>query len=507
MNCKYCGYSLEDGDENKNCPGCGKPLMEEDVTEAVKEEIREDVEQVTEFDEVKADTEVESETEEFEEVYEVENSEEDTYTQQTDTYKVPSLNVEETSQDKKRGGMIIAAFAAILIVGCIVIVIAVTSLQKKKAATDDNKKQQTVSQPVEEAKEETASGNEDSKENEQQGNLSEDTVDDENIGDYSEYAQYVSKLGDYVGVEVDMVPEEVTDEMVEQEIDSRLQAKQSKEEIKDRDLVQEGDIANIDFTGYKDGKEFEGGKGEKFDLTIGSGQFIPGFEEGLIGAKVGEMVDVEVTFPKEYQNAELAGKEATFKVKVNGIYKEVIPELTDQWCKENSDYKTVEEYKDSVRKELEQVQLNTVQNSKPDRVMQKIYESSTITGYPEGEVEKYEEQIKSMYEYYAQMYGVTVDEFVKSSMGMEKEEYEKQVKESAEQNVGFEIICYCIADKEGMKLTDEEYQEAAKNYAAQYQVQSVEEFEKKYGKAKIYNAVMTDKVLKFVADQAVEVTK
>jgi len=495
MNCKYCGYLLEDGDQSKDCPVCGKPLFDDDVTEAVDVEVEEEFDEEAETNDLEQESDLESEMEEFEdEVYERTDSEEDTDTEPVDTYDGQNMENEEikAQEPKKRGGLVIAAIAGVFIIGCVIIVMAVTSLQKKKdsKAADEAKEQIEVNQNTsdDEKKPEDSTAE-----------------DDKNIGDYSEYEQYITKLADYVGVEVSMVPEEVTDEILEQEIQTRLQRMVTKEEIKDRDQVQEGDIANIDFTGYIDGKEFDNGAAKGEDLQIGSGRFIPGFEDQLIGVKVGDTVDINVTFPEDYKK-DMAGKAAVFKVKVNGIYQEVVPELTDDWCAKNTESKTTEEYRASIRNELEQVNLNTVKNTKADRVLTSIYENSTFKSFPEGEVEKFETRIRSNYEYMATMQGAKLEDLIKAN-GMNQEEFDKSINEAAEKNAGIEIICYCIANKEGMKLTDEEYQEELKKYAEQYQAKSPEDFEKQCGKKAIYNAVIMDKVLKLVEEKSVEVQK
>ena len=154
-------------------------------------------------------------------------------------------------------------------------------------------------------------------------------------------------VGQYKGVEIEKVEvEAVTDEDIEDALNELVDEYTTTEDVTDRTDVQDGDIANIDYVGKIDGVEFEGGADEGFDLEIGSGTFIDGFEEGLIGAKVGDTVDVKVTFPDPYENnTDLSGKEAVFTVTVNSIQAEVVPELTDAFVAENTDYTTIEEYR------------------------------------------------------------------------------------------------------------------------------------------------------------------
>ncbi|MDF2486627.1 MAG: trigger factor, partial [Herbinix sp.] len=157
------------------------------------------------------------------------------------------------------------------------------------------------------------------------------------------------KLGQYKGIEVTVTKLEVTDANVDTAIQEDLTAHTTNEEITDRTDVQNGDIANIDYEGLKDGVAFEGGTATATDLTIGSNQFIPGFEEKLIGTKVGDKVEIELTFPEDYSNSpELAGQDVVFKVTVNAIKKEVVPELNLEYVQANTDYDTVDAYREGI---------------------------------------------------------------------------------------------------------------------------------------------------------------
>ena len=162
------------------------------------------------------------------------------------------------------------------------------------------------------------------------------------------YSKYV-ELGDYKGIEYTMDVAEVTDDQVNQQIDSFLDGLAETEEVTDR-AVEDGDTVNIDFTGTKDGEEFEGGSSEGYDLVIGSGSFIDGFEDGLIGHEIGDEVSLDLTFPEEYpQNEDLAGQDVNFKVTINSISVKNTPELTDKVVADNTDYDNVEDYKEIGR--------------------------------------------------------------------------------------------------------------------------------------------------------------
>ena len=165
------------------------------------------------------------------------------------------------------------------------------------------------------------------------------------------YSKYV-ELGDYKGIEYTREVAEVTDTQIQSQVDSLLSSLTETTEVTDRP-IEEGDTANIDFVGTMNGEEFDGGSGEGFDLEIGSDSFIDGFEDGLIGHSVGEKVSLDLTFPENYQSEDLAGKDVNFAVTINSISVKTTPELTDEVVKENTDYDTVDAYKDSVRKDLE----------------------------------------------------------------------------------------------------------------------------------------------------------
>lgn len=499
MNCKYCGCLIEDGDESKYCPECGKDLVEgasEGMDEIDSMSVENSEEIIDDFDDAQ---DVYERTTEDDETYGSEDMDSslidsDLTLMDMDNEESLESNVEDKPVKAGKGTGIIVAFAAILLVGCIVVALAVSSMQKKKqnsnmASTNSDSTQ--------------SAGSGDSDSELSGGDATENVV----VGDYSEYSQYVTSLGTYVGIEVNMTPTEVTDEEVVNTVNSNVMKGTTTEEITDRNIVQDGDIANIDYTGYMDGEAFAGGSDTGFDLTIGSGSFIDGFEDGLIGATVGETVEINVTFPEGYPQADYAGKEATFKVTVNAIKQQVTPELNDEWVANNSDYSNVEEYQESIRTQLEEAAAQEVMDTKPDRVLEQIYNNSTIEKYPEGRVENFVAYLNSTYESYASMFGTTLENFVTSNFGMTMEEYTEQLTSIAQINVGTEMICYRIAEEEGITLTDEEYQAGAQQYATENGYESVEEFEAAYTKAQIYDRILIERVMEYVASNAVEVTE
>lgn len=327
----------------------------------------------------------------------------------------------------------------------------------------------------------------------------------------TDYSKYVD-LGEYKGIEVTLASTEVTNDEVKNTINRTLENNQTEEEVTDR-AVKDGDIVNIDYVGTMDGEEFEGGKDTGFDLTIGSKSFIDDFEEQLIGHKIGDDVTVEVTFPENYQQEDLAGKDAEFAVKINGIKEMVTPELTDAWITEytkedETPYTNVADYKKSVRDELVAQKIENANNKKTADVLTKIVENSKINGYPEDQIDAYVNSNLEYYESFAAQFGTTLDGLL-AQMGQTRQQFEEQTKKDGEAIIARQMICMLIADKENITISDEEYQTGLKNYAEKYSSESnpytPESFEKAYGKDVVEENLLIEKVLKFITDNAVEV--
>ncbi|WP_395026324.1 trigger factor, partial [Robinsoniella sp.] len=187
----------------------------------------------------------------------------------------------------------------------------------------------------------------------------------------------VVTLGEYKGVEVEKQAVEVTDEEIMAEIDKERENNSRTIDVDDR-AVQNGDMVKLNFEGFVDGEAFEGGKGEDYDLTIGSGSFIPGFEEQLVGAKIGEEMEVNVTFPEEYQASELAGKAAVFKCTVNEIKVKELPEADDDFAKDVSEFDTLAEYKEDIKKNLTEKKEKEAKTAKENAVVAKVVENATM---------------------------------------------------------------------------------------------------------------------------------
>ncbi len=270
-------------------------------------------------------------------------------------------------------------------------------------------------------------------------------------------------LGEYKGIEVEVEVKKVTDEDVQSEIDYFLEECAVEEEITDRP-VQMGDVATIDFTGYMDGEAFEGGADTDYPLEIGSGSFIPGFEEALIGANVGDEVDVNVSFPDPYpNNPDFAGKPALFVVKINSVTCYAEPELTDELVAENTEYETVEDFVASVRQELEDSAIEIAESEVSNAILEKLFENSTFSGDIELEIEDMSADYITYYDQQAMgLYGVDAETLFSIFYGWDSEEFHKNIRKDAEYAIKSDYIFNEIAKVEGFEVTDEEYQKELK---------------------------------------------
>lgn len=263
--------------------------------------------------------------------------------------------------------------------------------------------------------------------------------------------KYVT-IAEYKGIALDHSVAGVTDENVEKRVAQNLQGK--SEEVTDKDaVIQNGDTATINFVGTKDGVAFEGGTANNYDLVIGSGTMIPGFEEGILGMKKGETKDITVTFPENYQSSELAGQEAVFQITVQSFKRP--PELTDTWAAANTDYKTADEYRASVRTQLEQEAQDQAESSLRSTAWTTVYSNSEVVEYPEKDIEEATQEFRSQIEAYAKQGNMELEDFVESQ-GVSMDDFEAQCQQYAQNKVKQNLIIQGIMDAEGMTLEDEE---------------------------------------------------
>lgn len=312
----------------------------------------------------------------------------------------------------------------------------------------------------------------DSEEASEEDGDSSDSEEEEEQLERPEYQalDYVT-LGDYKNITVnrdDLGVEDVTEEDIDENVTSNLKSlAESMDDVIENlteGKVQEGDIANIDYVGTKDGEEFDGGSAEGYDLEIGSGSFIDGFEDGLIGASIGDTVDLNLTFPEDYQSTDLAGQDVVFTVTINSV--ERMPELTDDLVNTvtEGEYTDLDSYRESVKSDLEADVESQIQEAAQEAAFTQVQDASEISGYPEGLQEYTEQFIHNYYEYYASMYGMEFEDFLSSVMGMTEEEFDEQVADAAVTNMDMELCMKAILESEDIEITDDDYEELATSY-------------------------------------------
>jgi trigger factor len=268
--------------------------------------------------------------------------------------------------------------------------------------------------------------------------------------------------------------------------------KPEKKEVTDRS-VQEKDTVNIDYTGYIDNEEFEGGKASAQDLKIGSDQYIDGFEDGLIGHNIGETVTLNLTFPKEYpNNKDLEGKAVVFEVKINSITESVLPELTDELVKEDGTYETVEELKTETRK-----------TAIEEAVWNKVFSNCKIVKYPEKEVGKYYKNLLTNYKTMALQYGISFDTLATYYGFANGEELCMDISAYATSQTAQEMVLWSIVRAESLTLSADEYKAYAEDYAKVLDIASIDELEATYSKSYLEQSAYMEKVLEFLVGNAI----
>ena len=270
---------------------------------------------------------------------------------------------------------------------------------------------------------------------------------------------------DYKGIEVKKVSTRVTKKDVEAELEKIREKNARIVTVEDREL-KNGDISIIDFEGFTDGKAFEGGKAENFELTIGSGQFIPGFEDQMIGMKVDEQRDINVKFPEEYHVKDLAGKDATFKVKLHEIKEKVLPEIDDEFAKDVSEFDNLEDYKKDLNKKIKADKENHAKIDMEQEAIDKFIEKVEVT-IPEemidSEVDKMIEEMNANLSYQ----GLNIDQYLQY-MGTTLDEYKKQMRDQAQRRIKLDLGLEYVAKEEKVEVEEKDIDEKIKELAAQY---------------------------------------
>lgn len=276
------------------------------------------------------------------------------------------------------------------------------------------------------------------------------------------------KLGKYKGVKVEKQDTTVTDEEITAELEKERESNARTIEVTDR-AVKDGDIATIDFEGFVDGVAFEGGKGENYPLTIGSGSFIPGFEEQLIGKNKDEEVEVNVTFPEDYHAEDLKGKAALFKVTIKEIKEKEIPELDDEFASEVSEFDTLDEYKADIKAKLTEKKEKDAKNAKEEAVIDAIIADAAME-IPEAMLETQQRQIVQDFAQRLQMQGLSLEQYFQFT-GLDAEKMLEQVKPQAERKIKSRLVLEAIVAAENIQASDEDYEEELKRMGEVYNME------------------------------------
>lgn len=323
--------------------------------------------------------------------------------------------------------------------------------------------------------------------------------------------EYIT-ITQYKKLEVPKVEQtKITDEDVENAIESQLQQEATKKDVTDR-AAQMDDTVNIDFSGSVDGVQFDGGTAAGFDLVLGSNRFIgasgdyKGFEEQLVGHKTGEEFDITVQFPQEYNNADLAGKVAVFHIKINSIYVMEKPELNDEWVAKKSDKsKTVKEYKKELKKDMEKSNDERVQAQLQSSVGEALMEKVEVKKLPEDQVNAKKTEITDQWKKYAEEMQMDFVEFLQQYGGYDEATFNEQVQMVAENTVKQELAVRLIADEKKITVSDEEYEKKLEEYVEMSNLPDVDALKEQYSEENLRFSVLADKVSEYLVKSCVQV--
>ena len=308
-------------------------------------------------------------------------------------------------------------------------------------------------------------------------------------------------LGEYKGVEVEVSGTEVTEEEVAAELKKEQESNSRTLDVDDR-AVENGDMITLDFEGFVDGTAFEGGKGTDYPLTIGSNSFIPGFEEQLVGAVIGEEKDVNVTFPEKYHAADLAGKPAVFKCTVKAIKVKELPELDDEFAKDVSEFDTLAEYKEDIAKKLKERKEDVAKREKEDKVVDKIIENAEMD-IPEPMVQSQISQLMNDFIRRMQAQGLSIDQYYQFT-GLDQAKIQEQMRPQALKRIQSRLVLEKVAEVENIEISDEKVDEEIAKMAEMYKMEAdkLKEVMGDYEKEQIKKDLAVQEAVTLVAEAA-----
>lgn len=317
--------------------------------------------------------------------------------------------------------------------------------------------------------------------------------------DLSEYLE----VGEYKGLEVASYVISVTDDEVQAQIDKQIEAAVETKELGEGEKIKSGDTANIDYVGKKDGEKFEGGSAEGYDLVIGSGSFIDGFEDGLIGRTVGEKVDLDLTFPEDYSSKDLAGQDVVFTVTINSVTREVVPEYDLDFVKEHTEYDTIDEFEKAVEKDIYNSKENEEIYNQQSELWSQVLDNTEVKKYPDRELDHYIKFNSDQMDDMADAYGMTHDELLASYEFDNEEEFAAVNEDSSKLRVKQEMVIEYIADAEKLEYTQEEKNKMIEDFeAAGYDEKSIETQTGRTMEEYVHIELLYQKVLDFLLENA-----
>lgn len=305
-------------------------------------------------------------------------------------------------------------------------------------------------------------------------------------------------IGEYKGIQLDKTVAEITEEEVDAQISNDL--KNKAEEVTDKNgTVENGDLVTINFVGTKDGETFDGGTANNYDLTIGEGMMIDGFEDGIIGMKKGETKEVPLTFPEDYYEPSMAGADVVFKITLQNFRR--TPELSEEWVAANTDYETLEEYREGTRKTLAEAAEQSAQNNLQNTAWGTVIGNCEVKEYPQDDIDNAVAEYKKLNEEYAAQGDMDLEKFVESQ-GLTMEAFEEQCQQHAEAKVKQNLVVQGIMDKEGLTLEDEESLKIQNQLIEQFGVKDLADLVDQYGQVAVDESIGILRVTDFIVDQA-----
>lgn len=303
-------------------------------------------------------------------------------------------------------------------------------------------------------------------------------------------------IGQYKDLSLEKVVESVTDTELEESINQDLDS--TKEEVKDG-TVQEGDTVVVNYVGTEDGKEFNGGSADNQEITIGSSGYIPGFEDGIIGMKKGETKDLPLTFPEDYFEPSMAGKDVVFKITLQSFKR--APELNDDWVAKNTDYKTVDEYKEGKKKTIQENAEQMAESVLYQSAWTTVYDASEVKEYPQKDIEEAYAEFETQIKAYAKQGGMELEDYLESQ-NVSQDTFDSQCQQYAEAKVKQNLILQGIMDAEGMTLEDKESLAIQDELIQTYGAKDLAALVDTYGQASVDATIGLIRVERFIVDKA-----